>query len=305
MNAVFDHFPLRGLRIGLSISAGDKSIPLGENPDTFIDRITFQTCSRFLYLGAHIVTGHKWMRLPDGLMGSLAKCASDFRFSFMGSGHPPIISRVAWPDQVPQFDEDTIWMRDVAEIEQILPEGIHMEHIGEDPDLALFARIRSLTALRRELTAQSDIRICFGGAGIKSDRLLPGVLEEAVMAWNAGKALYLSSALGGVTRLACEAILHREIPEKDLETFITPQPVAVLYQKYGETYPVPVAEGPSERGGGFDAFETFRRFEIPDLASRAFLSVDEYLALMTTPDLERALDLARTGIMRKATGMSR
>lgn len=97
MNHFIDPFPLRGRCLGISISKGNDGIPPGEEPETFVNQLTFQTCSRFFFLGASIALGHKWM--PGGIMDHLARRAAEFRYSFVPPGREgrlaPIINRLA------------------------------------------------------------------------------------------------------------------------------------------------------------------------------------------------------------------
>lgn len=301
MNRAFDHFPLRGLSVGISISAGDSGIPGKESPDFFVNKVTYQTCSRFLNLGARIVTGHMWR--PDGIMQHLAKRAADFSSMRAPNEPRPIFNRVAWPDEPPasgDSDNDVGWLLQFIDSAQIPPPGIPLDGLDLSSPLGKYARMRALTAMRQQLVMESDFRLCLGGTEGKPLRRIPGVLEEAQLTVNAGKPLYLSGVFGGISKLICDAVLHRKMTDEARGAFFTPDASLELYGEFHNEHPFPLDEGPSEPGGSSDALAVFASLSVTTLAERAHLSEDEYLALMTTPDLERALDLARTGVLRSA-----
>ncbi|MCA1973633.1 MAG: hypothetical protein LDL44_12410 [Caenispirillum sp.] len=58
---------------------------------------------------------------------------------------------------------------------------------------------RSLTAMRRVVTAETQGRLVLGGKRLGHRGRWPGVLEEAVFALEAGQPLYLAAGFGGVT----------------------------------------------------------------------------------------------------------
>jgi len=301
MTSALDPFPLRGLCIGISISAGNDGIPPGEDPDTFVNQLTFQTCSRFLFLGGSVALGHMWR--PDGIMEHLARRAMEFRYSFAASqqeGAPrPILNRIAWPDPLPDWEKDLRFDEQILsllDVRQVQPPGIATEGLAQEKPLGQFARMRALTAVRQELVAASDFRLCLGGAAGKPTRRLPGVLEEALLTYAAGRPLYLSGAFGGITKILCDVILRRRISSEARDTFFTPSEAAARFDQFQGAHPFPECEGPSLPGGPYDAFALAEGMDISQLASRAGLSEDDYLTLMTTTDVGRALQLINLGI---------
>ncbi|UPT64476.1 MAG: hypothetical protein M0D54_08180 [Hyphomonadaceae bacterium JAD_PAG50586_4] len=68
-----------------------------------------------------------------------------------------------------------------------------------EPPLDVSAQTKSLTSLRRYLTAQTQGRILLGGRreGFHGD--MPGVLEEAIIAIESQQPIYLAGGFGGVT----------------------------------------------------------------------------------------------------------
>lgn len=300
MNPNLDPFPLRGRCIGISISAGDSGIPAGENAETFVNRLSFQTGSHYLSLGASIALGHMWR--PDGVMEHLARRASEFRHSFVATGSEGrralIINRIAWPDALPKFDrEQADQLADIFDAKQVLPPDVAIEGLDLTSRLGQFARIRALTAMRHALVQESDFRICLGGAAGKLLHRLPGVLEEALLTYRLSKPLYLAAAFGGITKALCDVILHRRPAINVEEAFRTPSDASALFQEFHDAYPCDAFDGPSQPGAAFDALSYAKSISIEKLATQAHLSEDDLLTLMTTPDIGRAMQLIGLGIL--------
>jgi len=304
MSFFLDPFPYRGRCVGISISAGDAGIPPGHNAEHFVNQATYHVGTRYLLLGASLVLGHRWQE--GGIMEHLARRAAEFPYSFPqpkdGGRVYPIINRLAWPDELPQYDDNLAgWITQIMDVREVQPAGITTTGLTDDSDLGKFARIRALTAMRKELVAASDVRICLGGAAGKPVRRLPGVLEEALLTYDAGKPLYLAGALGGITKALCDAILQRRMTDAARDAFHTPVEVAQLLQDLRGQHPYPDDEGPSRPGASYDALQHAERISLEQLASRAHLSIDDYLTLMTTPDMGRAIELATLGVARTFT----
>jgi hypothetical protein len=71
---------------------------------------------------------------------------------------------------------------------------------GEEPQPAEAAiRARSLTSLRRYMTANTHGRVFVGGKQLEFTGAMPGLLEEAILAVEAGQPIYLAGGLGGIT----------------------------------------------------------------------------------------------------------
>jgi hypothetical protein len=72
--------------------------------------------------------------------------------------------------------------------------------------------IADLTAMRRQMTEQADIRVVIGGAlrpGDPGTRLAPGVIEEAFLALDAGTPLLIAGGFGGAAALMADALTGR------------------------------------------------------------------------------------------------
>ena len=271
--------------------------------EQYINQTTFRACSIYLSLGANLVLGHMWR--PGGIMEHLTRRASEFEGAFFKASPEqrtkPIINYLAWNDQAPKFTEEQYGLVDqYVELNKVDPPGITTNGVDPKSEFGKFARIRALTAMRESLVKVSHIRICLGGSSIADDRRLPGVIEEALLTYSEAKPLYISSSLGGASKALSDAILHRRLSDSAKTMFYTPAPATSLFAKFNSDYPVPLTDGPSIADSDFDAFKTASAMLVQTLAERASLTQDEYLTLMTTAHVERALQLVTLGIGRLA-----
>lgn len=103
---------------------------------------------------------------------------------------------------------------------------------GAEHEDAVLREVRDLTAMRRRMTEDADVRIVIGGAlrpGGVGERIAPGVIEEAYLALQAGLPLLVVGGFGGAARLIADALLDRLDPARvaELEThFFDPAVVA-------------------------------------------------------------------------------
>lgn len=311
-----DLHPLLQRCLGISISAGDRGIPSGEDVDAFINELTFRTCAHYWAKGACISLGHMWR--AGGIMEHLARKACEFRpaVDSQEAGHRmvPLINRIAWPDAPPELSrEQQEQFGAVVEIVQVGPKNVETPGLDLSTRKGKFARMRALTAMRQALVGVSHARICLGGAGTPPEpaddsgvdtdntvRLvrLPGVIEEALLTWAAGQPLYLAGAFGGASRALCDAVLQQGLSAQAEQFFYTQPMAASLFAEFEAQHPVPAVEGPSLPGGAYDALEVFKNIPCVALAERSGLSLDDYVTLMTTPDVSHALELVDLGLGR-------
>lgn len=303
---------LVGTRFGLSISAAP-GIPGGGDPEEAVNGLTFRLASAILLEGGGLLLGHRWC--PDGIMEHLAFQARDSRWSGLGqtTGETAqqtasILNLIAWPDALPEGDRNAQKMIQdgVLEVRQVRPPDIPLDRLDADPekvietDLDRLARIRALTAMRQEMVRHTDARICLGGASGKPHRRLPGVIEEALLTYQAGKPLFIASGLGGAAKAMADAILQRRMSDEERALFFTPPAVVGLFAQAAREYPVPVEDGPSTESG-WSALKIFEAIPMVTLSRQSGLSEKDYLYLLTTSDVQRALSLAITGILRLRT----
>ena len=305
-----------GCSFGLSISAppaADPSWPgyYGE-PAAVIDQFVFTEGMNFLFEGGRLVLGHRWHdgsgNWDDrGVLNYLVEKSRDFR-SFRPATPAPdtgeipaaILNFLAWPDAPPTAavpEAQRLVAEGILSIQQILPPAIAPALLANPPPpLQQYARIRALTAMRQRLVAETDFRICIGGAFGKNERRLPGIIEEALLTCAAGKPLYVSDAFGGASKALAECLLQRRVKFGEEETFYTPPETASLMAAHAQNHPWPSdLEGPSTREG-WNAFTWFQSQPLEDIATRAGLTLEQYCQVLAARDVESAMGWILVGI---------
>ena len=299
-----------GIKIGISIATSGESFYRNENMNVFTNRFTYHLARSILLEGGQVVLGHQWR--PDGVMAHLAQDARSFQ-SFVRNQESqtdelsvPLINFMAWPDAVSSKNHtvNEYVKNRILYCQTIPPVGLTSEECQAAPDdLKEYFRIRALTAMRHELVKHADIRFCAGGGPASTKVRLPGLIEEAIMTIQAGKPILISSALGGVSQSMADLILQRKQSDEVIEQFYTDADTASLMESFQFKHPYSPFEGPSIRDASWNAYDYLRNIKLEDLAKPTGLTVDEYIRMMTTPDLERAS--AWLGKMAQAFGSNR
>jgi len=78
----------------------------------------------------------------------------------------------------------------------------------------LFVWSRSLTAMREQIIEKCDARICAGGKHANYKGMMPGVLEEVLLALEKERPIYLLGGFGGITATLCQCMLEEVVPQK-------------------------------------------------------------------------------------------
>jgi hypothetical protein len=303
----------QGIRFGISISEPTTPLGIRGNPAAFINQITFQFATQILIEGGSFIFGQKWKK--DGIMFHLAhKYREIVRFakpidSTLGNPEQaPILNFLAWPDELPTDPKDEVaegMIRDgILNVRQIVAPGLY------DPTLPIqhpeyqFWRVRSLTAKRKQLVDHTNVRICIGGASGQATRRLPGVIEEAWLTINAKKPLYLIGAIGGATRAMVNVILQRTMSDSERDMFVSNSQCTVNMERCAKNYPYLEDEGPSYKSNGWNAMHAFQSpLLLQDLAKTAGLEVEEYIRMMTAPDIERGMQWVGKGVTNIADSL--
>jgi hypothetical protein len=315
-----------GSHFGLSVSvppAHDPDWPaFYGDPEQVVNEFVFTEGANILFEGGHLVLGHRWADAQGqwnqkGVLNHLLARSKDFR-NFRPPLRDPnaqaicpaLYNFVAWPDPPPPPSEEyprRLIDEGLLEIRQVRPTGFansFLDHAANpelardllDTPLGQYARVRALTAMRQELVRVADFRVCVGGAPGKPTRRLPGVIEEALLTARARKPLYVSCAFGGVSKALANCLLQRRIRIDSEDVFFTPEPVVQIMRTYAKDYPfADECEGPSTRDA-WNALADFEGLALGELGARAGLKVDQYIDLLATPDIERAMARMMYGI---------
>jgi hypothetical protein len=199
---------LDGLAIGISIGNSEDLAQVGYTPDD-VNRVTVRLCEALLQAGARLVFGHDWR--PDGVMDAICRVAVKYQPPMQTkAGQPLIQNLLAWPEE-PKLNSEVrrdLEQRGVMRIETVgLPEG-DFSSLDQSTQRAI-----ALTHLRRELSKQTDARVCLGGKERSAAGFFAGIVEEAAATARENKPLYLSKLLGGAAARIVDALQQPELAE--------------------------------------------------------------------------------------------
>ena len=97
--------------------------------------------------------------------------------------------------------------------DELFPVAEGNRALSSDTAQRRYAWARGLTAMREQITAQSQARLVIGGKLAGFSGLVPGVVEEAWFSITQKKPLYLAGGFGGAARALCDLILGVEREE--------------------------------------------------------------------------------------------
>lgn len=295
--------PLANRAINLSISESDDSVKRGF-PVWQVNRVTLQVTTSLFGQGASLVFGHDWRE--DGVMQAIHGFAMQIQppvplspVETQAVGHPLLKNILPWPDKPVLSREDLERLASTLRVEEAgLPaeiEGFENEGrtVGISHPLYRYLRARGLTHLRRRLNAESEARLCVGGRTEGSAGRYPGVIEEALLAVQEGKPLFLAGLLGGAARQVIAAVEGQRMPED----FCRPGLIDELFKRP----PIVERDRQTETDRLSDrtlVWETFQEFGIAGLAATNLLPVEENRELFYTPVFDRVMELVLTGLSR-------
>ena len=207
--------------VGISVSTSTEAARLGYD-DRQINRIVIRMAHYFLDRDMRVIFGHDWRE--DGVMRAVADFAGVVgarvgavaeRERTQRSVDPGKLAEERMINVVPAGRDSLSGAavdaeRDSGGVLRVIPLKEAREHVSERARSAvripivdlLDARVAQLTELRHWLTAMLDpgCRVCIGGVTDGFQGRKPGVIEEAELALQYRKPLYLLGGLGGATR---------------------------------------------------------------------------------------------------------
>lgn len=295
--------PLAGLRVGISISESDDLEARGFTQSA-VNRLTVRLNDALLAAGATVVFGHDWRE--DGIMDAVCRSALWSSGVPEPDAPPPILNLLPWPDATRVDHEVLLRLHQIIDIRSAgLPEHLAEEapRAVEDRDLRRYLRSRGLTHLRRRLTDECQARICLGGRESEYQGRYPGVLEEALLAFEARQPVYLVGLLGGVAGHLGRTILELPNLDSGKEAFPSPlqeagKPLKDLYREHGK------GDRPSRDPSDDTIFELERAWKAAsDLGHERLgdnqLDYNENCRLAETRSEEEAIILVLRGLRRK------
>jgi SLOG-like protein len=296
--------PLAGLVVNLSVSESDDSTSRGF-PSWQVNRVTLQIVAALFGQGASVAFGHDWRE--DGVMEAVHGFALEAQQppvplspdAVGAHAHPLLRNILPWPD-IPRLSEmEQEQLRSTLRVEQAgLPQELEQfeaeaRAAGPNSPLYVYLRSRGLTFLRHKLNDVSHVRFCLGGRRSGSQGRYPGVIEEALLAVQDNKPLYLASILGGASEQVGEAIEGKVMPDD----FCVAAPIERIYQQ------PPVTENNADTASdrSIDRNAVWREFSEAGrerIAETNALSIGENDELFRTTVVERAIELVLTGLSR-------
>ena len=208
--------------VGISVSPSVEATRLGYD-DRQISRIVVRMAQYFLDRDMRVIFGHDWR--DDGVMRAVADFAGvvagrvttvEERERRLRVDEPAKVSEERMLNVVPAGRESLSGAALEAEREsggvlRVIPVTEVRSHVAERARSAMRvsseegrdAREARLTELRHWMTLLLDpgCRVCFGGKTEGFQGKEPGVMEEARLALEYRKPLYLMGGFGGATRL--------------------------------------------------------------------------------------------------------
>jgi hypothetical protein len=295
--------PLSGCVVNLSISESDDSLGRGF-PGWQVNRVTLQVVVALFGQGVGVVFGHDWRE--DGVMEVVHGFARQMQppvplapAEAENSAEPLLRNILPWPDEPRLSNEDLERLASTLRVEKAgLPDELRRyeeaaKKEGSSSPLYRYIRARGLTNLRHRLNALSHARLCVGGRTAGAAGRCPGVIEEALLALQGGKPLYLAGLLGGATNQIIQAFRGAKMPE----TFCAPTQVNELYvvPPVVERDPATRQDRLVDRSAVWDDFSKAGRASLSETNG---LSTEENEELFSTLVLDRMIQLVLTGLSR-------
>jgi len=302
---------LEDFQLGLSLSPGDppELTSLGLSPLHVEDAMRV-IARQALAAGATLHYGGTLS--PGSLTEALFEMIAAYNRD--GLKLPPLVNHTPWP----WFKEvDTAWlakrkkMLDMRRCEPpddargfaAAPGPGHVDRLRATAE-GRFALARSLTRMREQAAEAVQARVALGGKPHDFLGVLPGILEEVVLAIRRSRPVYVLGGFGGAARLVAEALGGGQ-----------PEALSLAWQRrlsppYGDMLAVhareharaPAAVPPPPDYAAVVA--ELNAFGVAGLSASNGLSEDENRALFATASVDAAVSLLMRGLTRTTSGRS-
>ena len=176
-----------------------------------LNKITYLVVEGLLSNGARVVLGHDWR--PGGVMYAVLNAAREYASGDERPTEPLLINVLPWPRKTAMSQEERTRWAGVLEIRESEPPEGHGGATSAPGENAFAKNERALVDLRHQLTHLTQARICIGGKTSGFSGSMPGVMQEAVMALQAGQGVYVTRMLGGASALVLDALERKHWPE--------------------------------------------------------------------------------------------
>jgi hypothetical protein len=295
---------LDGLRLGISASTGEENelATLGLS-NLHVEDAVRVLARQGLAAGATLVYGGALG--PGNLTETLFEMIGAYNKGGLVK-FPRLINYAAWPWSQ---EVDAEWLalrRKMLEVRPCEPpEDARKFSAGDGPGhvkrLARtvegrYALTRSLYRMRQIITENTDARIVLGGKLAGFGGLMPGIVEETLLAIRHGQAVYIAGGFGGAAHLVALAIqgqkpfyLSREYQDKISSDYA--DTLAYYEQRKRKSPDLVLAD--VDYGSALRELEAYGG---QGLAARNGLSESENLELFSTGSVDAALFLIMKGL---------
>lgn len=214
-----------------------------------------------------------------------------------------VTNYIAWPIYKSDTDELKMWKakyRNVASMIEIPPPRdvaklipSHDSYLPPTNTENLFIWSRCLTEMRNKMINKCTARICVGGKHTAYKGIMPGVLQEIIIAIKKNKPIYLLGGYGGITSLICQMLKSGRIPEQ----------LTYDWQIQHNAGYHDLLDYASKKGTQYSTdyavlMKTIQEFGIDKLSKANGLSQADNLKLFSTPFVDEALHLILAGLKK-------
>ena len=208
---------------------------------------------------------------------------------------------IAWPIYKNDTDDLKLWKakyRNVASMIEIPPPSDVSSLIPNRESYLpptnpenLFVWSRCLTEMRNEMIDKCTARICAGGKHSAYMGIMPGVLQEIIIAIEKNKPIYLLGGYGGITSTVCQMLKSGRVPEQ-----ITRDWQIQHNAGYNDLLDYASEKG-TRYSADYDAIaKIILEFGLDKLSEGNGLSQADNLKLFDTPFVDEALHLILKGL---------
>lgn len=289
-----DMSSLRGKNIGISISdiSNEELIRIGQSA-SHLTRLSQDMARYLLTRGATLLYGGDIRK--NGFAEFIFNEAHVLQ-SRLKNENIYINNYIAWPLYKNDTNDIKHWKgkhRPIAKMIDIAPpDDIKDLILSEETFLPpintqnLFVWSRCLTEMRNKMIVRFDIRICAGGKHCGYKGIMPGVLEEIIIAIKMNRPIFLLGGFGGVTASVCKLIQNGITPKEltldwQIDNNAGYKEVLDFYLTRNGTYPI-------------DYSLLAKELKIESL-NNGLIESDNY-KLFTTPFIEEAIHLVLKGL---------
>lgn len=203
--------PLRGLRVGVSLSASDTWADLGLIEEHQID-LSYDIALQLILLGAKVVWGGDLR--PEGFGRRLQSIVNTYQHPTRApQDHVALFVPFKPAAEKPLTADELEARRAFAEVRAMHSPvaGMGEQVVASSAESKALIAL-ALSAMRAELGKDCDARILLGGGLLRFQGLYPGVVEEAYEAVQNDRPLYVLAGFGGAARVVYDSIADLQSP---------------------------------------------------------------------------------------------